>query len=183
MGFIGHYVMMHEVTQVVSKGAKPSITPFVKYLEAGHPINDGVRQFLLALLSQNGRHGVRLVLERTQGRKQTVDEFTRNLTAYDHYTALCDQRITKQLCIQYAKAINGGPVTFFTETKQRRYERQIGKTVYIVKAGRKSIRLTKGKLMPKYAALEITAKKFNKDSNTLRKTFGEIDKAKAVDNS
>ena len=35
---IDHYLMMHKVTTISSKGAKPSIKPFVDYLARGATI-------------------------------------------------------------------------------------------------------------------------------------------------
>jgi hypothetical protein len=105
MAYIAHFIMMHEVTEIASKGAKPSISPFLKYMRAGKPLNDDIRKWLLALLGTEGYHGIRLVLKSKKGRRRTSSEFEKDIAAYDFFKEMCDRPITRQLCEQYAPLI------------------------------------------------------------------------------
>jgi hypothetical protein len=177
-----HFEMMHKVTQIASKGAKPSIKPFVEYLRAGRPFNDSVRRWLLALLSDKGWHGARLLLQLKPGRATTTADFARNWEAYEFYNDMRERRITRQLCEQYAAGINAGPIKFFTEQKAARYGgHKIGRTVYTVGKSPKAVKLVKGQPIPNYVALALTAKRYNRPADTLRKVIKQFELAKAAD--
>ena len=45
MGVFAVYFMMHQLTELSSKGAKPSIQPLIDYLRAGQPLDDRFRKF------------------------------------------------------------------------------------------------------------------------------------------
>jgi hypothetical protein len=181
MGFIGHYVMMHEVTQVASKGAKPSIAPLVKYLETGKPFTDEVRTWLLALLSEQGHRGVRLNLAQTQGRPPLyVTDFEQELAAHDEYTSLCGSVVTLNLCEKYAEHLRTPAIRRYRE-KAKRGDKPgtVARTVYVIElSDGRNLRLKKGEPIEKQAALALVAAKLNRSPDALRKVLRRIDNAK-----
>jgi hypothetical protein len=180
MAYIAHLIMMHEVTVTPSKGTKPSISPFVAYLRAGKPLNEDVRRWLLALLSDKGHHGIKLTLKSTRGRRRSKAEFERDIEAYDYYQDMRGQPITRRLCEQYARALKAKPIKFFTTEKQIAdgFHRADRTTYYVQRKKEPNINLVKGKPLPNFVALCLAAAKYNRAPDTLRKTIAQIDRAK-----
>jgi hypothetical protein len=162
MAYIAHLIMMHEVTEKASKAAKPSIRPFLEYLRAGKPLNEDIRKWLLALLGAEGHHGIRLVLKSKKGRRRTSSEFENDLAAYDFYKALCDRPITRQLCERYARVLKAAPIKFHTSERRIAdgFHKADRTTYYIQRKNKPNINLVKGKPLPNFAALALTASKY-----------------------
>jgi hypothetical protein len=180
MAYIAHFMMMHEVTEIASKGAKPSIKPFLEYLRAGKPLNDDIGKWLLALLGSEGYHGIRLVLKSKKGRRRTSSEFEKDIAAYEFYKALCDCPITRQLCERYARALKAKPIKFFTTEKRIAdgFYKTDRTTYYVQRNNKPDINLVKGKPLPNFVALALTAAKYHRSPDALRKTIAQIDRAK-----
>jgi hypothetical protein len=183
MAYIAHFLMMHQVTEITSKGRKPSIKPFQEYLRAGKPLNDDIRKWLLALFGSDGYHGVRLVLKSKKGRRRTRSEFEKDIAAYDFYEALCDCPITRQICERYARVLKATPIKFFTTEKRiADGQHEVDRTTYYIQRDNKpNINLVKGKPLPNFVALALTANKYHRSQDALRKTIAQIDRAKQVE--
>ena len=167
-------MMIHALTEFASKGAKPSIKPFRDFLFAGHPLDERFRKLLLELTDDKGRHGVRLTIERTRGRKRTTQEHQSDMAAYEYYDDLLGTRITRELVVRYARAIGAPPITLANE--------RVGKATritYLVDNGTRTRKLVKGASVPDYVALALTALKFHKSADALRKTFATLERAKS----
>jgi len=166
MAPVMYTVMSHSVTQKPGKNRRPSIQPFIDYLASDQPLNDGIRKWLLDMLG-NGIHGCRLELVEKRGRKSTSQDHDINGKAYEYYGSLLLMPISRKICQDYARAVGASrPTSFITQKPVRGGELKMI-TTYSVN-GKK---LVKGTRMRGYMALALTAKKFPKAADTLRKSF------------